>query len=828
MRSPATAVILASLLLIASPSGAPPELIKNGGLDAGPADWGNTGNGTGIRFSCAPPPRAAKGNALLIEKEKPDQNPSNWFQKVELPKEKPKRLELKARVMADTLQAANACVMVQIWDAEGKMSGGAWTEAVSENTEWRAVSAVFDVPAKTASLRVLAYLVGAGRVWFDDFSLAPTTKDLKTSSGTAPSPYERLARKCASEISWVFDAAEAKRRAAAEKKPILVYIRCIDDEKAWPSAQKTLAAEDVRWTDDGLRKDVLMRAGPLSDPDVQALISKRFVPLVLTYVLSLHGNSTLSGVDPLACVGLESMQVVTPAFAVLGPDGSLIHLFHRIGILSGPLVDGVLRHSLEKAKVPRFASQDPAELFAAGELQGTAAAIAGRNDDASRLLRARVLRRGGDMKGALDALEGMSSAEARLERGRTLLAEEKKTEARTELAAASAILKGDRTAEACFWAAWCAFEALECDEARKSLGALVGESLFGRKSAAMLLPSGPRLLLSETPAYIRAPTALPAQTEVLDPAKPWDSSHSIALLLALQRPDGSFGGHDGAEGFGSWDPAISALAGDALLAWRAKMPLEQQKAADGALAKVRRYLEAWAARPLNPNLGAFDHPYALMHLVRVGAKETAAKVIASIAASQQADENWTVYQAARPASFNTALNVMALAKAKAAGLEVPKDLIESGAKALEAMRTSAGLFPYSTMTGHEWMTTPHGSIARDALCEHALLLAGRKRKPAIEAALDRFLQYESELRAPTKKLYDYFNARGHGGYYFFFAHHNAREAALLLPQEKRAKVLGTISAEVLAAREVDGSWMDHYMIGRAYGTAMALLILADP
>jgi hypothetical protein len=170
---------------------------------------------------------------------------------------------------------------------------------------------------------------------------------------------------------------------------------------------------------------------------------------------------------------------------------------------------------------------------------------------------------------------------------------------------------------------------------------------------------------------------------------------------------------------------------------------------------------------------------------------------------------------------------MALAEAKAAGLKVPKDLIESGAKALEAMRTSAGLFPYSTMTGHEWMTTAHGSIARDALCEHALLLAGRSRKPAIEAALGRFLDHQAELRAPTKKLYDYFNARGHGGYYFFFAHHNARRAAFVLPPPKRAKVLETIRSEVLAARELDGSWMDHYMIGRAYGTAMALLILAD-
>ena len=31
---------------------------------------------------------------------------------------------------------------------------------------------------------------------------------------------------------------------------------------------------------------------------------------------------------------------------------------------------------------------------------------------------------------------------------------------------------------------------------------------------------------------------------------------------------------------------------------------------------------------------------------------------------------------------------------------------------------------------------------------------------------------------------------------------------------------------VLAAREGDGTFMDHYMIGRAYATAQALCILA--
>jgi uncharacterized protein YfaS (alpha-2-macroglobulin family) len=91
--------------------------------------------------------------------------------------------------------------------------------------------------------------------------------------------------------------------------------------------------------------------------------------------------------------------------------------------------------------------------------------------------------------------------------------------------------------------------------------------------------------------------------------------------------------------------------------------------------------------------------------------------------NQFADGNWSVYGPDRPTSFNTALAVMALVRARAAGLEVPEGVIEKGAVALEAM-LQQDLFPYSTKIGHEWMTTNHGAIARDSLCEDALTLAG--------------------------------------------------------------------------------------------------------
>jgi hypothetical protein len=90
----------------------------------------------------------------------------------------------------------------------------------------------------------------------------------------------------------------------------------------------------------------------------------------------------------------------------------------------------------------------------------------------------------------------------------------------------------------------------------------------------------------------------------------------------------------------------------------------------------------------------------------------------------------------------------------------------------------------------------------------------------------RFEKHAPELRVATKKLYDYFNSRGHGGYYFFFAHRNAFEAAALVDAKARDRVRAFVREAVLKAREGDGTFMDHQMIGRAYATAQALCILA--
>jgi len=819
--------VSAALACIIAVTASGANLLENGDVEAAngrmPKAWSNTG-GAGVKYEWK---EAEKGRALAIANDAAaDRDPHNWRQLVELPKKKPARLELRARVKTPRMDdAASACVMVRCLDAKGDAIAFAWADKAEGVADWRETSAVFDVPAACTQVHVLAYLVGAGEAWFDDLALEENTKPLKSSDGRAPDPdvkLQGLARAAASDLPWRFDATEARKAAAAEDKAILVYVRCIDDDAQLEAAQRSLAAETVGFIDDGLRKDVLFRAGPLSDPDVAELVRRRFVPLLLTYDLSKHGMGA-SGDDPLAAIGLKSHEIVTPALVVLDERGRLVHRLHRIGVLNGPLVERMLRAALAKAgaKVPKEAreSKSAEALAAAGDLDGAAKLLQGRAEPEAKSLLARLLHRRGDLAGAEKLLAGVNGGEAELERGRLALARGDWEKAFAALDGARLDEQSARRDEARFWAAFCLDRLGRIDEAAARLRELAAPTPFGRKAAACLLGDGPRLLLAENPREHAGLPELPETTEGLPGA--FDAESSLRALLELQRGDGSFVGH-----LNLWDASVTAFALDAIDAWTPKLPAATKARAKEAGRRARSWLVEWSGREPNPFTDPFHQPYVLFTLARSGEKEAVRKLVARIFKLQQQDGNWTVYGADRPASFNTALAVQALCAAKAAGVEVDEKGLAAGVKALEGMRMQDDLFCYSTKPGHEWMTTKHGSIARDCLCGVALLRAGRKELPKLGPALDRFLEHHRELRVPTKRLYDYFNGRGHGGYFYFFAHWHAAEAACELPAARRRKALDAIRKEILSCRELDGTWVDHAMLGRAYGTAQALRILA--
>jgi tetratricopeptide (TPR) repeat protein len=970
--------LLLVLLCILPALAAEKPLLKNGAIGGG-AGWTHAGSSKTFTFKIDRKTGGRKrGSLYVVNTDAEDRAARCWFHSLEAP-EKAGRLKLTVSIKARGLQAgSDVNAMVQLWPEKGAAVGHAWCGGTKEDTDWKEVHAVFDVPPEARTIRILAYLVGPGEAWFDDFHLErtgdPVTKRPDRKRTVRDGAYWKLLRSCAEDIDWRFDSRDARAYAQKRGKPLLVYVRCTDDRDGLASAQKTLRAEGVPSTDDGLRKDVLFRAGPLSDPDIAELANRQFVPLLVTYLFSVHGTGRGSlmawsttaastekkkfeadikvgagepgslkisktdatdrgpdnwfqtieiepgqhkslelkaatrvqhfvkgsescvmlqcsdkdgkalsyarvpeirkntnwkkqevnfavppactqivvraylvgqgtvwfddlalvppkskenllkngdvdpreGGDPLAEFGYTSKEAVTPALLVTDPHGKPVRKLHRIGSLSADFIDHWLRSALKEVGAS-FRARGPKDLFALGQLEQVLEVTEGKIPPEDRKLRARAQLRLGDLDGALETLRGIRDAESKSVVGYCLLRRGAWKEARAAFAKAGA------TPAARFWQGWCLQRLGKQAEAMRVWKELAGPTRFGRKAAACLTAAGPRLWLSETTRLWPRPRELPGATEGFPG---FDAAQSVRLLLGLQNADGSFGSHHGAPGQGYWDGSITALAADALERWRKHLPKDVAPAAGKARDGALRYLAAWAGRP-NVRNDAFNNAYVLRCLVRAKRRGPAREVVGRIAASQEKDGNWTVYQAERPASFNTALNVLALAEAKQAGIKVPGKVLRSGTRALAAMRQKGDLFPYSTAPNHGWMTTAHGAIARDALCEHALLVAGEGSTPAqLDRALARFLEFADELRAPTKHYFDYFNGRGHGGYYFFFAHRNAFEAAALAGDETRARVRAFVRRAVLAVHEGDGAFMDHYMNGRAYATAQALAVLA--
>lgn len=384
----------------------------------------------------------------------------------------------------------------------------------------------------------------------------------------------------------------------------------------------------------------------------------------------------------------------------------------------------------------------------------------------------------------------------------------------------------DVTEEGTFLRALCLHRLGRAAEADTLWRQLASETPWGRKAAACALAAGPRLQEAITVREWRDDVSLFATTE--NSRAQLDVERSVLSLLELQRRDGSFGSQFGSMGQGWNDPAITAIALDAFLATREGAGRREKKRLDVAIDRGVEFLVRYAGGAATPRLqsAAFNNPYVLHTLLRLEELDAARVMVSHIVAGQEEDGNWTVYGPQRPASFNTAQNTMALIAARTAELDVPDGVIDRGLDALETMRDASGLFPYSSAPGHGWMTTDHGAIGRDPLCEHALLAGGRGSIEALDAALRRYLVHGEELRVPTKRLYNYFNGRGHGGYFFFFAHRRALEAAegFGLPATVM-KVRAFVREQVLAAQEGDGTFMDKFNLGRSYGTAQALVLL---
>ena len=183
-----------------------------------------------------------------------------------------------------------------------------------------------------------------------------------------------------------------------------------------------------------------------------------------------------------------------------------------------------------------------------------------------------------------------------------------------------------------------------------------------------------------------------------------------------------------------------------------------------------------------------------------------------------------VTEATVPFSFVTATVLLALERARDAGLEVSDDVLARGVESLAAQRSGVH-FGYSSLERDPGALP--GAAGRGPLCMLALLRQGAAAEDELEDALESYLDHAHTLTAELGKVLMHAGPHGQGSHYVLYDLHWAGRAALELPRAKRESIAKRVLDELLAARTADGSFLDFPIVGPSFGTAVAVGVLAS-
>jgi hypothetical protein len=332
------------------------------------------------------------------------------------------------------------------------------------------------------------------------------------------------------------------------------------------------------------------------------------------------------------------------------------------------------------------------------------------------------------------------------------------------------------------------------------------------------LPEGPLAHHLED-SFAPPPVGLPTTTRSPAASAEVAVRGAVDFLLRAQHADGAW--RDARYAY--WpDPrilpnvwgAITALAALALHEWRDVAP----DRIDAALRKADAFLqdESHFAR------GHHEESYALayrLHYFAARRDESGLRrVVGRLAETQDADGHWP-HEYQNP--FSTAAVVHALTVAKRAGADVPDILYRRAADALLSTRGELGRQSYRV---GEKPDPEKNSMSRTALCELALYECNRGPLANVEQGLADFWKYLERLEAV--RLCDYHSDGRLAGFFYFHAGLHTLEAARAVGGPAHAEARKRFRERMLQIPEIDGSFVDSHEIGKSYGSASALLILA--
>jgi len=622
--------------------------------------------------------------------------------------------------------------------------------------------------------------------------------------------YAALAKKCGIQIPWINDPYEpfeglqrpderveppkvdrpalideAKKRAAAEKKLILVNLYRIEGRHMYRAPILDHYMNAVIW----------------SDEEIVALVKDHFVPL------RLYCDATVSPI-----LGVKALDFVEPMIVVMDADGRKLQAIDRIRTFNADWVRAQLARHVKPA---------------------------GPTGDAP-LDKAMALRRERKGDEALAAIQDLDTPEAKAERGLILLRQGKLEDAKKPLEGA---LEGKRGAEAAYNLSLCAF--LTGDEKRaqelwKDLAAKNAGESWGWKAAMNLAtwkdttPDGPVPHAFEDPFWAPADAYEPqTRTRLSRTEKDADeiAKRAVAWLLRNQRSNGSWNDTR----YAYWDTpkilpnvraAVTAIACAALTDWRDVDP----KRIDEAVARGEKYIleDANFARGLNEE--CYAEGYKLLYLARKhsttkdsarrgAAVKQMAEPVKRLELILKPDGLWAHEY---PNPFATAAVLNCLLVARKEGAPVPDGMVKKAAEGLARQRGKDGGYTYS---GGRKASGTKDSMARMPVCEYALYSCGLGSPDAVVDAMDNW--WANYARFEVIRQCDFHSDGELAGFFFFHGFFHATETALVMRDKNRKEQLAKFLAELVKLPELDGSFIDDHEIGKSYGTAMALLSLRN-
>ena len=314
---------------------------------------------------------------------------------------------------------------------------------------------------------------------------------------------------------------------------------------------------------------------------------------------------------------------------------------------------------------------------------------------------------------------------------------------------------------------------------------------------------------------------------------------AFRFLLSQQRPDGSWSDTR----YAYWPApkilpnvrvAVTALACTALDVHRRLAP----DAVDAALRKAEVYLLDPSRVATNTEEEVYSQSYRLLYFARrIGMAHGAdkARYVPMLMAlmkevSRIQDQKTGFFAHEYPNAFCTGSMMWSLLRVKEVGQQVDDEIVQLGLKALLSARRADGSYTYGgsangRRAGGSISTNLKNASARMPLCETVLLGFGRSDKAKVDKAFEAFLDHLDKL-ARVRKC-DFHSDGELGGFFFWHAVFHASEAMRHLGPEMQRKVRSALTELVLSIPEIDGSFVDSHELGKSYGTAMALLTLAN-